>query len=605
MPSELERAVTRYRQALDANEKQATRAITGAWQIARTNLVEQVETLRPLMASNPDPATIAQDARARALLAQVDQELTNLGHVAGMATDSATSNVVRQTGPALRDMALAGAGDDVASIAASWADVPVGAVQDLVGVTRPGSPVAGVLASYGPKGAAAAESALINGVAQGLGPRQVAQQIAKQADIALVRANALARTEMMRAARETARRTYAANAHLLRGWRWTCAKSSRTCLACLGLDGQVFKVDRRMQAHINCRCTLVPLLKGEKDPLEPASAWFARQSPDFQRMRLGKAYDAYVDGGVNLGSFVRRVDDPVWGGSYVEDGIGAAIKKGPVERLPGASAVDDVVRVADEGFPANGFATIDEAEAWASQKWKNVTFELDGLHIDAINPTLRQFDLLARDYPDVAARLKFVGTNGAKMPAEWRRYDDLLDRAVALADLRDGEFVLLNRSIYARSRVVSESLTTSAAKYTPEQRLVNDITHEFGHLVDGHIDQQLKGKAYAPVYLDADRGSGVMLRAYFEKHNKPTTELSRYATTNTEEGFAEAFAAIYNDPVKAELPYVKAVKTYIEETQNIRWYDDAIDFLDATPEQWRAAQEIMVGVEKRVAGGGP
>lgn len=62
-------------------------------------------------------------------------------------------------------------------------------------------------------------------------------------------------------AREAA---YADNSDIIKGVQWLSTLDDRTTLICAGLDGRVFKVGEgeRPPAHVQCRSTTVPVLKG-------------------------------------------------------------------------------------------------------------------------------------------------------------------------------------------------------------------------------------------------------------------------------------------------------------------------------------------------------
>lgn len=50
------------------------------------------------------------------------------------------------------------------------------------------------------------------------------------------------------------------------------------------------------------------------------------------------------------------------------------------------------------------FKSIAEAERWARKNHPNINWSLAGCHVDALNPTLTEFQKLAEKYPDAAAR---------------------------------------------------------------------------------------------------------------------------------------------------------------------------------------------------------
>ena len=117
----------------------------------------------------------------------------------------------------------------------------------------------------------------------------------------LSRAETIARTEMMDALRHGTEAVYRQNRDVLAGWRWTCTLSSRTCPACLAMDGTVFDLDEPGPlGHQNCRCTAVPITKtwaelGFTDIPEPGvdepptgREWFDKQPEKVQHQIMGR-----------------------------------------------------------------------------------------------------------------------------------------------------------------------------------------------------------------------------------------------------------------------------------------------------------------------------
>ncbi len=92
------------------------------------------------------------------------------------------------------------------------------------------------------------------------------------------RLQALTRTYAMNAANEGALGLYRQNSDLLSGTQFLAAHDSRVCPTCARLDGTVWALDSdeliRPPVHINCRCTLIPVLLQQGDPTAPpAQTW--------------------------------------------------------------------------------------------------------------------------------------------------------------------------------------------------------------------------------------------------------------------------------------------------------------------------------------------
>jgi SPP1 gp7 family putative phage head morphogenesis protein len=220
------------------------------------------------------------------------------------------------------------------------------AIAHLVGATQKGSPLADLFSGFGAEAAQGAKNALISGVTLGYNPRQIAPSIQDALNISRNRALTIARTEMLRSYRDSNVATFQANSDVVDQWRWTCDLSSRTCAACLSMDGELFPIDETLDSHVNCRCTPVPVTKSWEDILGPlgidtsmipetsgaedmqtGEEWFSNQDESVQRDILGnKGYDLYANGDVTLQDFVGHTSDPDWGDSIYQKPIKELVK---------------------------------------------------------------------------------------------------------------------------------------------------------------------------------------------------------------------------------------------------------------------------------------
>src|SRR5690606_31356346 len=163
------------------------------------------------------------------------------------------------------------------------ARVNVPALERLMGALSPGSPLRQVIDRYGDTAASIIEQELIAGTGRGAGPREVARLIRKRVDgVMASRSLALTRTELLRAYRGSLFDQYAAMG--FQQWQWSAAMSTRTCLACISRSGKVYSMDNPfMLAHVNCRCSPVPVHPAATARIPSGEEWFARQSADVQR----------------------------------------------------------------------------------------------------------------------------------------------------------------------------------------------------------------------------------------------------------------------------------------------------------------------------------
>lgn len=316
----IETVIAQQRQRIVAREEPVYTALRRAYGNAIDRLTADLDAVTARIeqaiaaGESVGPSWLARESRYQRLLAQADIEFRRFGGESARIIQAGT-----------RLAATAGASDaltllDAGGLRIGTANLPTVATERLVASFAPDSPLRGVISRYSVEGRAVIEQRLVEAVTGGLGPRAVADQIARDLDTPGQRARllALTRTEMMRSYRGGTSATYQGVAHLLDGVRWISARG-RTCLACLALDGMVFPVDYVMESHVACRCTTIPVVAGAPDPgSETGAEWLAKQPEDTQRAMLGSAYDGYRSGDVALADFVGVRNDPRWGRSVYQ-----------------------------------------------------------------------------------------------------------------------------------------------------------------------------------------------------------------------------------------------------------------------------------------------
>ena len=210
------------------------------------------------------------------------------------------------------------------TLGTSWTNLPDESLQAFVGFAGDGSPLAVLFDAIPQVTTDAMQMALVQGISLGEGPRTVARRVRKAADIGRYRAETIARTEMIRSAREAQRQLYSQNP-AVQGYRRQATQDSRVCLACLALSGTLYATDEIMPSHVNCRCVLVPVtmswaeITGDSSipDTRPAVATperiLAGLSDADKLAIMGPArYQMYKDG-KPLADFVQVVPNQDWG----------------------------------------------------------------------------------------------------------------------------------------------------------------------------------------------------------------------------------------------------------------------------------------------------
>ena len=199
----------------------------------RQRIIDNIEELgRNLQAFAKEGTQIAEDGQADA------------AKVANDATESLVE-------------AAAGKKPSSVDVGLSWTALPDEQLQAFVGMAGDGSPLGELFAKIPQVTTDAMQMALVQGISLGEGPRTVARRVRRAADIGRQRAETIARTEMIRSAREAQRQLYTQNP-AVQGYRRQATQDSRVCLACLALSGTLHATDEIMPSHPNCRCVMVP-----------------------------------------------------------------------------------------------------------------------------------------------------------------------------------------------------------------------------------------------------------------------------------------------------------------------------------------------------------
>ena len=276
-----------------------------------------------------------------------------------------------------------------------WTNLNQQAVQQILSNTAEGGPVYKVLQSLAPQGASEARDIITNGVAQGYNPRKVASELRDTLDVSLTRAQTIARTEMMRAARDTVLETYRENSDVVQGWIWSAACDDNTCEDCWAMDGEVFDTEVDTEMHVNCRCTLEPDVSSyadlgfgadvtggidEEAAIEETLTGpekFAQLPESSQLKVLGPAkFRAYQDGAITLRDLVGHTESPVWGRSIrtksLKEVLGKDAQKyygdqgGSMTPAPRALSPAQPLREADPGYPTRAASRArTRARSWA------------------------------------------------------------------------------------------------------------------------------------------------------------------------------------------------------------------------------------------------
>ena len=336
-PSDVQLASERFKAALLRNERVAAsdmvRAYGGIWQRVKPQLDGLLKSIDEAERRGEEvkPSDVARSERLRQLLAQIEQEVGQYAQYADASIRRQQSAAIEAAGQHAEDLTRAAIGDaptDEARLSLRWNRLPREAMVELVGQLHNGAPLDLLLGELGPEASQRVKDALLEGLAMGRNPRVIARDVRRSMGMPLTRSLRISRTETLRAHRLSVLANYQANSDVVKGWRWSASHSSRTCLACLAMDGKVFPLDKPPPMHVSCRCSVIPVPVSwrdlgvdapEPDLGETGAEWFAKQPASVQREMMGdEAYKAYKAGRVTLDDFVGVRKSRTWGDAVVE-----------------------------------------------------------------------------------------------------------------------------------------------------------------------------------------------------------------------------------------------------------------------------------------------
>lgn len=199
-------------------------------------------------------------------------------------------------------------------------------LENLIGATQAGSPLADLFKGFGDEAAKGASDALIRGVAVGSSVQKIGRDVQQALDVSRARALTIARTEAMRSYKSANLETYRATG-LIQQYRRIATKSAKTCAACIALDGTLYDLDEEFAQHPCCRCTMIPVRAGSSSDYQTGIEWFHEQPADVQRQILGDAkFQAFQDNQFSLPDVVGHSHDADWGPSIREKSLKELMK---------------------------------------------------------------------------------------------------------------------------------------------------------------------------------------------------------------------------------------------------------------------------------------
>lgn len=250
------RTAQRFRSKLIKHENSAVRQTTLLYDTALYRLQDDLRKFDDRIArqlANGEPQTAVQAMMRTRLLILIDEtedRLSRLAKPAADATTDAQRSAVRAVNAARNEIVLG----------TSFAALDEDAIETFVGFSSGRTPLAELFQNVAKQSAEHLRMTLVTGLARGTNPVQVVRELMGVANISRSRAETIARTEMLRAAREAQRTIYADNDVMF--YQRVATQDARVCLGCLALSGTIHPTSDLMPSHPNCRCVMVPMVPG-------------------------------------------------------------------------------------------------------------------------------------------------------------------------------------------------------------------------------------------------------------------------------------------------------------------------------------------------------
>ncbi len=305
----------KQREALIAQDDDVLAQLTDAYAGITDDLSDRIEALQEKMLEALlegqviKPSWVYQQERYQSLLDQAYTRVAEFAATADQLTQSQQRAGVLAAAQNLQEQL------EHLGITGNFYQLPTAALDTLIGFLADGSPITEHFAKMPGVLVEELQRTLVRGIAAGDGPRVLAYQLRKAANLPLDSALRTARTEHLRAYNTAALETYKENSNVVTGWQWMATLgSARTCPYCLAMHGTVHALGEPFIGHVQCRCTPVSITRSGPPITQDGESWLREQSQATQEVILGKAaVKAWRDGEVSLSDFAGTKERGDWG----------------------------------------------------------------------------------------------------------------------------------------------------------------------------------------------------------------------------------------------------------------------------------------------------
>ena len=313
-PNPIIEMMLQFRKALAKHDKQAIDRLEDAYVRIYARLKDKIDLLVDAIEMEaPTTGQLVRMARYKSLIAQVEEELTKFQVILANEVEAVGRDAIAFAG---RDTSrlLRAIGQEY-GIDVAFSRLPVNAIEVLLGFLAEDSPLFQRIGELAGTYAQDVANTILESVALGKGPREIARLIRDSLGGGLTDALRMTRTVQLWSYREANRATFIANGDIINGWYWFADLPGDPCMACIAEHGTFHELDETLDDHHNGRCAMMPAIRGLPSPIEQSGEdWFNSLSEADQSRLMGKdTYDAWKGGAFQLSDMKHRVENDVYG----------------------------------------------------------------------------------------------------------------------------------------------------------------------------------------------------------------------------------------------------------------------------------------------------
>ena len=311
MPSLID-LVNQYREDLLNNDVRAMSRLARAYSASYKSLLLEVNKLTKIVESGTYTASqVHRLTRYKTTVAQVAGELSRMQALTIEEVNAAANIGIKLGDVHARGLIAATVGSEQLAIAFNKLDPQL--TRALLGFLDPNGQLYQRMNELSNFNADLISQNLTDGIIKGFNPQKIARMFTSGWGMALADSMRMVRTAQLYSYREASRATYLANSGVVQQWQWSAFHSPSTCVMCISMDGTIHDMDESLHSHYNCRCAMIPVVKGFPLTLDRKAGeqWFSDQTSAIQRDMLGKGkYNAWKNGEFNLSDLgIERPDD--------------------------------------------------------------------------------------------------------------------------------------------------------------------------------------------------------------------------------------------------------------------------------------------------------